>query len=124
MGTAPKIIFHKGGYKQLAPKGQKLKFPCRATGIPRPKITWYYMGDKYGPRVLRAKNDSDFRVYGDGSLEMMNYTAEMAFEFVCMARNIMGHAHINVDLSTPGRYDLQVFSSLHVRSDCTLKLLY
>lgn len=101
VGTAPKIIFHKGGYMQLAPKGQKLKFPCRATGIPRPKITWYYMGDKYGPRVLTAKNDSDFRVYGDGSLEMMNYTAEMAFEFVCMARNVMGHAHINVDLSTP-----------------------
>ncbi|PFX20560.1 Neuroglian [Stylophora pistillata] len=101
VGTKPKIVRHKAGYLLRAPRGQKLKFPCRATGIPPPKIAWYYMGEKYGLDILEAKNDSDFRVYGDGSLEMLHFRADMTFEFVCMARNVIGEDHINVDLSTP-----------------------
>lgn len=63
------------------------------------------MGDKYGLWVLIVKNDSDFRVYGDGFLEMMNYIVEMVFEFVCMVRNVMGYVYINVDFLIFGRYD-------------------
>ena len=65
------------------------------------------MGEKYGLDFLEAKNDSDFRVYGDGSLEMLHFSADMTFEFVCMARNVIGEDHINVDLSTPGKYTRQ-----------------
>ncbi|KAL1022832.1 hypothetical protein UPYG_G00032950 [Umbra pygmaea] len=74
-------------------EGTPISLPCRATGMPRPEITWSKRGE-----LLNVSGPS-FSLWTDGSLHISSPTGEEAGEFVCTATNAAGYSSRKVQLT-------------------------
>nr|XP_058952909.1 vascular endothelial growth factor receptor 3-like [Pocillopora verrucosa] len=65
--------------------GDPVNFTCRATGVPRPKLTWTLDGQKLPLGINQRKFERDS--FLESFLEMQRATKEMAGTYKCTAEN-------------------------------------
>ncbi|MBN3312119.1 HMCN1 protein, partial [Atractosteus spatula] len=74
-------------------EGVQITLPCRASGVPKPDITWSKRG------ALIDLSGSAFSLAPDGSLHIASPTGEESGEFVCTATNAAGYSSRKVQLT-------------------------
>lgn len=76
-------------------KGQLAAFPCQATGLPTPNITWYYSIDNQ----LKELQDSRAFVSPLNTLYIREAVVNDSGTYVCVASNIVGEISTNTTLT-------------------------
>ncbi|XP_033885551.3 hemicentin-1-like isoform X1 [Acipenser ruthenus] len=74
-------------------EGVPITLPCRASGVPKPDITWSKKGQ------LIDLSGSSFSLVPDGSLHIASPTGEETGEFLCTATNAAGYTSRKVQLT-------------------------
>ncbi|XP_061680955.1 hemicentin-1 isoform X2 [Syngnathoides biaculeatus] len=74
-------------------EGTPISLPCRASGIPKPEITWSKGGE------LVNLGGPDFSLDSDGSLLIASPSGNETGEFLCTAANTAGHTSRKVQLT-------------------------
>ena len=83
--------------------GDPVNFTCRATGVPRPKLTWKLDGQKLplGINQRKFKRDS----FLESFLEIQRATKEMAGTYKCTAENKANRTSYSTTLQVFGRFN-------------------
>ncbi|XP_014488231.1 PREDICTED: uncharacterized protein LOC106751714 [Dinoponera quadriceps] len=95
IGPATKIEMGKGD----------VTLSCKATGIPRPKLSWSHRGRALSNNAKRPSNERGYILTSSGEWLNLTLTDVMASDkgdYVCQARNPGGDAERNVTLSVVG----------------------
>ncbi|XP_021053028.1 hemicentin-1 [Mus pahari] len=74
-------------------EGVPVTLPCRASGIPKPSITWSKKGE------LISTDSAKFSAGADGSLYVVSPGSEESGEYICTATNAAGYAKRKVQLT-------------------------
>ncbi|KAK1329305.1 hypothetical protein QTO34_011486 [Cnephaeus nilssonii] len=74
-------------------EGIPVTLPCKASGIPKPSITWSKKGE------LISTSNAKFSAGADGSLYVVSPGGEENGEYVCTATNAAGYAKRKVQLT-------------------------
>ncbi|XP_007935886.1 hemicentin-1 [Orycteropus afer afer] len=74
-------------------EGVPVTLPCKASGIPKPSITWSKKGE------LISTGSAKFSAGADGSLYVVSPGGEESGEYVCTATNAAGYAKRKVQLT-------------------------
>ncbi|KAG7487577.1 hypothetical protein MATL_G00024890, partial [Megalops atlanticus] len=74
-------------------EGTAISLPCRASGVPKPDITWAKRGE-----LLDLSGES-FSLNPDGSLHIASPSGNESGEFVCTATNAAGYSSRKVQLT-------------------------
>ncbi|XP_061016921.1 hemicentin-1 isoform X2 [Dama dama] len=74
-------------------EGIPVTLPCKASGIPKPSITWSKKGE------LISTSSARFTAGADGSLYVVSPGGEESGEYVCTATNAAGYAKRKVQLT-------------------------
>ncbi|XP_036128071.1 hemicentin-1 [Molossus molossus] len=74
-------------------EGIPVTLPCKASGIPKPSITWSKKGE------LISTSNAKFSAGADGSLYVVSPGGEESGEYVCTATNAAGYAKRKVQLT-------------------------
>ncbi|XP_011246353.1 hemicentin-1 isoform X3 [Mus musculus] len=74
-------------------EGVPVTLPCRASGIPKPSITWSKKGE------LISTSSAKFSAGADGSLYVVSPGSEESGEYICTATNAAGYAKRKVQLT-------------------------
>ncbi|KAM5295479.1 hemicentin-1 isoform 1-T1 [Glossophaga mutica] len=74
-------------------EGIPVTLPCKASGIPKPSITWSKKGE------LIPTSSAKFSAGADGSLYVVSPGGEESGEYVCTATNAAGYAKRKVQLT-------------------------
>ncbi|XP_036375886.1 hemicentin-1 [Megalops cyprinoides] len=74
-------------------EGTAISLPCRASGVPKPDITWAKRGE-----LLDLSGES-FTLNPDGSLHIASPSGNESGEFVCTATNAAGYSSRKVQLT-------------------------
>ncbi|XP_077013357.1 hemicentin-1 isoform X4 [Tamandua tetradactyla] len=74
-------------------EGVPITLPCKASGIPKPSITW----SKKGELILTSS--AKFSAGADGSLYVVSPGGEESGEYLCTATNVAGYAKRKVQLT-------------------------
>ena len=83
--------------------GDPVNFTCRATGVPRPKLTWTLDGRKLPLGINQRKFERDS--FLESFLEMQRATKEMAGTYKCTAENKANRTSYSTTLQVFGRSD-------------------
>ncbi|KAE9418760.1 hypothetical protein Angca_003374 [Angiostrongylus cantonensis] len=106
---------YDGPKHQKVPLGEQVTFVCRARGVPRPEITWFYEGSVI-PHI-RGR----FLVSDDGAeLTISKVTRQDEGVYSCMAGNSVGAMMADAKLSVDGDFDNTVDTFIN---DATLKTI-
>ncbi|XP_052593110.1 hemicentin-1 isoform X2 [Peromyscus californicus insignis] len=74
-------------------EGIPVTLPCKASGIPKPSITWSKKGE------LISTGSAKFSAGADGSLYVVSPGSEESGEYICTATNAAGYAKRKVQLT-------------------------
>nr|XP_048286978.1 hemicentin-1 isoform X1 [Myodes glareolus] len=74
-------------------EGIPVTLPCKASGIPKPSITWSKKGE------LISTGSAKFSAGADGSLFVVSPGSEESGEYICTATNAAGYAKRKVQLT-------------------------
>nr|XP_044998229.1 hemicentin-1 isoform X3 [Jaculus jaculus] len=74
-------------------EGIPITLPCKASGIPKPSITWSKKGE------LISTGSAKFSAGADGSLYVVSPGGEETGEYICTATNAAGYAKRKVQLT-------------------------
>ncbi|XP_019490993.1 PREDICTED: hemicentin-1 [Hipposideros armiger] len=74
-------------------EGIPVTLPCKASGIPKPSVTWSKKGE------LISTSSAKFSAGADGSLYVVSPGGEESGEYVCTATNAAGYAKRKVQLT-------------------------
>lgn len=77
-------------------EGVPVTLPCRASGIPKPSITWSKKGE------LISMDNAKFSAGADGSLYVVSPGSKESGEYICTATNAAGYAKRKVQLTVYG----------------------
>ncbi|XP_026645394.1 hemicentin-1-like [Microtus ochrogaster] len=77
-------------------EGIPVTLPCKASGIPKPSITWSKKGE------LISTGSAKFSAGADGSLYVVSPGSEESGEYICTATNAAGYAKRKVQLTVYG----------------------
>ncbi len=69
---------------------------CTVSGDPKPKLSWYYMGEKIRENLF-------YRLANNGSLFIVVMQPLLAGNYSCMAENVMGATSQTVSLIYGGK---------------------
>ena len=83
--------------------GDPVNFTCRATGVPRPKLTWTLDGQKLPLGINQRKFERDS--FLESFLEMQRATKEMAGTYKCTAENKANRTSYSTTLQVFGRFN-------------------
>ena len=99
--VSPQILLSP--VNQSVSDGDPVNFTCRATGVPRPKLTWKLDGQKLplGINQRQFKRDS----FLESFLEMQRATKEMAGTYKCTAENKANRTSYSTTLQVFGRFN-------------------
>ena len=99
--VSPQILLSP--VNQSVSDGDPVNFTCRATGVPRPKLTWKLDGQKLplGINQRKFKRDS----FLESFLEMQRATKEMAGTYKCTAENKANRTSYSTTLQVFGRFN-------------------
>ena len=99
--VSPQILLSP--VNQSVSDGDPVNFTCRATGVPRPKLTWKLDGQKLplGLNQRKFKRDS----FLESFLEMQRATKEMAGTYKCTAENKANRTSYSTTLQVFGRFN-------------------
>ena len=99
--VSPQILLSP--VNQSVSDGDPVNFTCRATGVPRPKLTWTLDGQKLplGINQRKFKRDS----FLESFLEMQRATKEMAGTYKCTAENKANRTSYSTTLQVFGRFN-------------------
>ncbi|XP_064185420.1 matrix-remodeling-associated protein 5 [Anguilla rostrata] len=81
--------------KVLAVSYQTMLLDCRAEGMPEPRITWT---TSYGMSLPTPYLGGRFQVHQNGSLELRGLRKTDEGQFVCLAKNNLGEARLDIQL--------------------------
>ncbi|KIH57777.1 immunoglobulin I-set domain protein, partial [Ancylostoma duodenale] len=105
VGSVPPTIYD-GPSAQTARLGQQVTFSCRARGVPRPEITWFYEGSVI-PHIKGR-----FMVSDDGSeLTITRVSRQDEGIYSCMAGNSVGAMMADAKLTIEGDFGRTVAAS-------------
>ena len=88
---------------QSVSDGDPVNFTCRATGVPRPKLTWTLDGGKLPLGINQRKFERDS--FLESFLEMQRATKEMAGTYKCTAENKANRTSYSTTLQVFGRFN-------------------
>ena len=88
---------------QFVIDGDPVNFTCRATGVPRPKLTWTLDGQKLPLGINQRKFERDS--FLESFLEMQRATKEMAGTYKCTAENKANRTSYSTTLQVFGRFN-------------------
>ncbi|XP_066571076.1 matrix-remodeling-associated protein 5 [Amia ocellicauda] len=96
-GKEPRINRQGGrsGMKVSAVSYQTKMLDCKVDGIPEPNVSWT---TSYGITLPTPYLGGRFQVHRNGSLELRGLRRSDAGQFVCLARNELGEAKLQVEL--------------------------
>ena len=99
--VSPQILLSP--VNQSVSDGDPVNFTCRATGVPRPKLTWKLDGQKLplGINQRKFKRDS----FLESFLEIQRATKEMAGTYKCTAENKANRTSYSTTLQVFGRFN-------------------
>ena len=83
--------------------GDPVNFTCRATGVPRPKLTWTLDGQKLPLGINQRKFERDS--FLESFLEIQRATKEMAGTYKCTAENKANRTSYSTTLQVFGRFN-------------------
>ena len=83
--------------------GDPVNFTCRATGVPRPKLTWTLDGRKLPLGINQRKFER--HSFLESFLEMQRATKEMAGTYKCTAENKANRTSYSTTLQVFGRFN-------------------
>lgn len=97
--AVPRIQPPNGTYAKVKPGGN-VRFDCKATGEPKPKVLWMLPSKD----IIAASNERCL-VHTNGSLDIRNVKLADAGEYICMARNAAGAENkaykLDIDVNPP-----------------------
>ncbi|KAJ8338565.1 hypothetical protein SKAU_G00375310, partial [Synaphobranchus kaupii] len=79
----------------LAVSYQTTLLDCRAEGMPEPRVTWT---TSYGMSLPTPYLGGRFQVHKNGSLELRGLRKTDEGQFVCLAKNNLGEARLEIEL--------------------------
>ncbi|OXB72513.1 UNVERIFIED_CONTAM: hypothetical protein H355_016382 [Colinus virginianus] len=82
-------------------EGIPVILPCKASGVPKPSITWSKKGEIIFP------SNGKFSSGSDGSLYVVSPEGEESGEYSCTATNAAGYATRKIQLTVFGIYELK-----------------
>ena len=99
--VSPQILLSP--VNQSVSDGDPVNFTCRATGVPRPKLTWTLDGRKLPLGINQRKFERDS--FLESFLEMQRATKEMAGTYKCTAENKANRTSYSTTLQVFGRFN-------------------
>ena len=99
--VSPQILLSP--VNQSVSDGDPVNFTCRATGVPRPKLTWTLDGQKLPLGINQRKFERDS--FLESFLEMQRATKEMAGTYKCTAENKANRTSYSTTLQVFGRFN-------------------
>ena len=99
--VSPQILLSP--VNQSVSDGDPVNFTCRATGVPRPKLTWTLDGGKLPLGINQRKFERDS--FLESFLEMQRATKEMAGTYKCTAENKANRTSYSTTLQVFGRFN-------------------
>ena len=99
--VSPQILLSP--VNQSVSDGDPVNFTCRATGVPRPKLTWTLDGGKLPLGINQRKFERDS--FSESFLEMQRATKEMAGTYKCIAENKANRTSYSTTLQVFGRFN-------------------